>query len=72
MTVPSNNNAGMMAMIAGMQSTTEKTISGLQNAISSIANKPVNVSMNIDGTKVGEAAVNGFNSRQLTQQQFMQ
>jgi len=72
MTVPSNNNIGMMAMIAGMQSTTEKAISGMQNSILSMANKPVNVSMNIDGTKVGEAAVNGFNGRQLTQQQFMQ
>jgi myosin heavy subunit len=72
MTVPSNNNAGMMAMVASMQSATEKAISGMQNTISSIANKPVNVSMNIDGTKVGEAAVNGFNNRNLTQQTALQ
>ena len=72
MTIPSNNNAGMMAMVASMQTATEKAISGIQNSISSIANKPVNVSMNIDGTKVGEAAVNGVNNRNMTQQTVMQ
>lgn len=72
MTIPSNNNAGMMAMVASMQSATEKAISGMQNTISSVVNRPVNVSMNIDGTKVGEAAVNGVNNRNLTQQTVIQ
>jgi myosin heavy subunit len=72
MTVPSNNNAGMMAMVASMQSATEKAISGMQNSISSVINRPVNVSMNIDGSKVGEAAVNGVNNRNMTQQTVIQ
>ena len=72
MTIPSNNNAGMMAMVASMQSATEKAISGMQNSISSVINRPVNVSMNIDGSKVGEAAVNGVNNRNMTQQTVIQ
>jgi hypothetical protein len=62
----------MMAMVASMQSATEKAISGMQNSISSVINRPVNVSMNIDGSKVGEAAVNGVNNRNMTQQTVIQ